>query len=264
MEPRDLTFDDAGSGEPVVLVPGGLTGWLSWIPHQQQLIHGWRVIRVQPIHNELGSAGVVGDLSYTRETARESLRMTFDRLGLERAHLAGWSAGGQQAIDFTMAYPERVRSLTVVEPASYWVLAEVGFEDPRLDTVNDLTDTFAGRQVTEDDLAMFLAFAGFASSPEAARTMPQWESWVLHRQALSWLGGDFLRSDATVDDLRKILCPTLAVKGTVTEPWEMRVVDTIGEALPNARVLELAGDHACHIQSIDRFLEEFEIHLEGA
>jgi pimeloyl-ACP methyl ester carboxylesterase len=264
MEPRVLTFDTAGSGDPVVLVPGGLTGWLSWIPHQQRLSDTWQVTRVQPINNELGSAGVVGDPSYSRETARESLRMTFDRLGLEWAHLAGWSAGGQQALDFTMAYPERVRSLTLVEPASYWVLGLVGFGDPRLETVNELTDGFAGRDVTEGDLAMFLAFAGFAASPEEARAMPQWDRWVPHRQALSWLGGDFLTSDATLDDLRAIACPTLAVKGTVTETWEMRVVDTIGGTVPNGRVLELEGDHACHIQSIDRFLEEFEAQLRVA
>ena len=264
MEPRALVFDDAGSGDPVVLIPGGLTGWLSWVPHQQRLSTRWRVIRVQPIHNELGSAGVVGDSSYTRETARESLRLTFDRLGLERAHLAGWSAGGQQAIDFTMTHPERVRTLTVIEPASYWVLPAVGFQDPRLDAVNRLTDGFAGRLITEDDLAEFLTFAGFASSPAAARAMPQWGTWAAHRQALTWLGGDLLGSDVGLDGLRGIRCPTLAVKGTVTEPWEMRVVDTIGDTVPNARLLELEGDHACHLESIDRFLEEFEDHLEAA
>ena len=264
MEPRVLMSDDAGTGDPVVLVPGGLTGWLSWVPHQQRLADRWRVIRVQPIHNELGSSGEVGDPAYTRETARESLRLTLDHLGLERVHLAGWSAGGQQAIDFTMTHPDRVRTLTVVEPASYWVLAQVGFEDPRLASVNALTDALAGSQVTEDDLATFLAFAGFASSAEEARAMPQWGNWVKHRQALSWMGRDFLTSDADLDDLGEIACPTLAVKGTVTEPWEMRVVDTIGGAVPNARVLELKGDHACHIQSIDRFLEEFAVHLASA
>ena len=264
MDPRILTLDTVGSGDSVVLVPGGLTGWLSWLPHQQRLRDRWQVTRVQPIHNELGSAGVVGDPSYSQETARESLRMTLDHLDLEQTHLAGWSAGGQQALDFTMAYPERVRSLTLVEPASYWVLARVGFEDPRLDTVNELTDGFAGRDVTEDDLAMFLAFAGFAASPEEARARPQWEGWVPHRQALSWFFRDFLSSEATLDDLRAITCPTLVVKGTITEAWEMRVVDSIGGTVQNGRVLELEGDHACHIQSIDRFLEEFESHLERA
>jgi len=77
MEPRPLPYDARGQGDALVLVPGGLTGWLSWIPHQARLASTRRTIRVQPIHNELGSAGQVGDPSYTavrdRGGAYESL-----------------------------------------------------------------------------------------------------------------------------------------------------------------------------------------------
>ena len=50
-----------------------------------------------------------------------SLRLTLDALGIERAHFAGWSGGGRALIEFALAYPERVRSLTLVEPAAYWM-----------------------------------------------------------------------------------------------------------------------------------------------
>src|SRR5918995_1223705 len=83
MEPRALVHEVEGDGEPVVLVPGGLTGWVSWIPHAERLSARWRTIRVQPIHNELGSAGQPGVPGYTVETARESLRMTLDALETE-------------------------------------------------------------------------------------------------------------------------------------------------------------------------------------
>jgi hypothetical protein len=45
MEPRILRHDVKGEGEPIVLVPGGLTGWLSWIPHQERLSGRYRAIR---------------------------------------------------------------------------------------------------------------------------------------------------------------------------------------------------------------------------
>jgi hypothetical protein len=57
MEPRVLQLDDRGADDPLVLVPGGLTRWRSWVPHQERLLNRRRVIRVQPIHNELGSKG---------------------------------------------------------------------------------------------------------------------------------------------------------------------------------------------------------------
>jgi hypothetical protein len=78
MEPRVLQFDDRGAGDPLVLVPGGLTGWLSGMPDQQRLASRHRVIRVQPIHNELGWQGVPGDPGYTAQIERESLRLTLD------------------------------------------------------------------------------------------------------------------------------------------------------------------------------------------
>ena len=95
MKPKVLRFDQKGEGEPIVLVPGGLTGWLSWIPHQERLAERYRVIRVQPIHNELGSAGEPGQPGYTAEVEREALRMTLDDLGFDRVHLAGWSGGAK-------------------------------------------------------------------------------------------------------------------------------------------------------------------------
>ena len=53
----------------------------------------------------------------------------------------------------------------------------------------------------------------------------------------------------------------LLFKGTVTADWLKRAVDVLGERLPNASVVELEGDHACHIESIDAFIEAFEEHL---
>ncbi len=115
--------------------------------------------------------------------------------------------------------------------------------------------------MTEDDLARFLGYAGFVEDPAEARHHANWERWVPHRMALSWQSEELDRSGRSVEDLSSIDCPVLLVKGTVTEPWEMRVVDILGERIPQARVVELPGDHASHIQSIDQFVQELEAHL---
>ena len=261
MEPRVLTYDIAGEGDPLILVPGGLTGWLSWMPHQERLSVHHLVIRVQPIHNELGSAGKPGDPGYTAEVERESLRLTLDELSIGEADFAGWSGGGQALIEFTLAYPQRVRSLALVEPAAYWILEELGEEDPLVDEANEFLHGLAGKEVTEDDLARFLGYAGLVEDPAEARHHPNWDRWVPHRMALSWASEEAVRSGRSVKDLPSITCPVLLTKGTVTAPWMKRVVDVLGEYLPDTRVVELDGDHAAHIQSIDRFLEELEAHL---
>lgn len=262
MEPRVLTYDDTGEGEPLILVPGGLTGWLSWIPHQDPLSAHHRVIRVQPIHNELGSAGIPGDRGYDAEIERESLRLTLDELGIERADFAGWSRGGGALIEFTLAYPDRVRALALVEPAAEWVLEELGEDDMLAD---DETQAFVadleGREVTEDDLARFLMFAGMVADPAEARDNPAWDRWMPHRAALSWPYQDIDPSRRSIESLRSITCPVLLVNGTETGPWQKRIVEALAEYLPDAKVIELNGGHASHIESIDEFLEALEAHI---
>jgi pimeloyl-ACP methyl ester carboxylesterase len=261
VEPRILQHESKGEGPPVVLVPGGLTGWLSWIPHVERLSASHRTIRVQPIHNELGSAGQPGDPSYTADTERESLRLTLEALELGAVDFVGWSGGGRALLEFALAYPDRVRSLTLVEPAAYWVLQQLGEEDPEVEELNEFIHALAGREVTEDDLARFLRFAGFIKPGENASKHPNWERWLPHRMALSWQGEKVDRSGRFVEELRHISCPVLLVKGTVTADWLKRLVDVLGQRIPDATVLELPGDHACHIQSMDAFLEELEAHL---
>jgi pimeloyl-ACP methyl ester carboxylesterase len=261
MEPRALTHEIKGDGELVVLVPGGLTGWVSWVPHAERLSARWSTIRVQPIHNELGSAGQSGDPGHTAETERESLRMTLDALGIETAHFAGWSSGGKALIEFALAYPQRVRTLTLVEPGAFWILERLGEADPHVERTNAFLYGLFGKEVTEDDLAAFLEAAGLASSKEEARSDPYWERAVPHRMALSWFSEELDRYDRSVEELAHIRCPVLLIKGSVTTEGEKRLVDILGERLPNATVLELPGDHVSHIQSIDAFLEAFEKHL---
>jgi pimeloyl-ACP methyl ester carboxylesterase len=264
MEPRILQFDDRGAGDPIVLVPGGLTGWLSWVPHQERLVNRHRVIRVQPIHNELGSQGVPGDPGYTAQIERESLRLTLDALDLERPHLAGWSGGGLALIEFVMEYPERVRTLTLVEPAAYWVLARL---DERLDEVeqsNGFVHGLFGRPVTEDELATFLRQGGLTGSDEDVRSHPNWGRWVEHRATLSWLSPLLDHPERSLGDLARIAAPTLLTKGTDSTPVDRRVVDVLGERLPNATVREFDGDHAHHIEQIDAFFNVLEGHLVPA
>ena len=261
MEPRVLLNDEKGEGEPIVLVPGGLTGWLSWIPHQERLAGRFRAIRVQPIHNELGSAGQPGRPGYTAEVEREALRMTLDALELDRPHLAGWSGGGKAVLEFAAEYPERARTLTLVEPAAYWILEQLGEQDEVVDELNAFIHPLFGQEVSADDLATFLEYAGFVADRRDAPSHPNWERWQAHRMALSWQGEELDHPPRSVEDLTGVSCPTLLFKGTMTAGWLKRVVDVLGERLPRATVVELEGDHACHIESIHDFLDAFERHL---
>lgn len=260
MKPRVLVHEVKGEGSPVALVPGGLTGWVSWAPLAEELSATRRTIRVQPIHNELGSAGERGEAGYTAAIERESLLMTVDALGVETADFVGWSSGGRALIEFALAYPERVRTLTLVEPAAYWILDGLGESTPEVARLNQFLHALAGQDVSEDDLAEFLELAGLAPTKDQAGDHPAWPGWVPHRMALSWSSEQADRPDRDVAELADIRCPVLLVHGSATTDWLKRVVAVLDERLPDTRVLELPGDHASHLENPDAFLAALERH----
>jgi hypothetical protein len=127
------------------------------------------------------------------------------------AHFAGWSAGGNALIEFALAYPRRVRTVTLVEPGAYWILEQLSEADPNVERTNAFMHALSGKDVTEDDLAAFLELAGFVSSKEEARSHPIWERWVIAPNgALLVLGGP--RPIRTVDrGAANFRCPVLLV-----------------------------------------------------
>lgn len=258
-----LLHEVSGAGEPIVLLPGGLSGWTSWIPAAQRLSEHRRVIRVQLRSVELAERGVAAGPDYGTHTEREALRATVDHLGLERADLAGWSYGGHVALAFALAYPERVRTLTVIEPPAVWILRESGYPDTSLAETEAFDRSLNDHDVTIDDLKQFLVRAGLGKSGVDVESLPGWPGWVRNRRALA-INGTIWEYHESLSRLRRLTIPILAVRGTDTTAELAAIVDELAETAPNVTRLVLPGDHACHLQNLDRFLDALGDHLAAA
>lgn len=159
MEAQVLEYDQAGSGEPpFVLLPGGLTGWQSWLPLVPALSKKRRVVRIQLIANAEGLAGRTGDPTFDIEVERESIAATLDLIQTKEMHLIGWSNGGRAALDFALAFPDQIRTLTMIEPAAWWL---VGEEQSARAFAQFLADC-AGRECGDEEVRRFLIGAGVA------------------------------------------------------------------------------------------------------
>jgi len=154
-----------------------------------------------------------------------------------------------------------VSSLTLVEPAAYWILEQLGDSLKEVERANMVVHGLFTRPVSEDDLAAFLEVAGFVESVLDAPSRPNWERRLTHRMALSWQGEELDHPKRTVGELARVIHPTLLTKGTRTAGWLKRVVDVLGERMPQATVAEFEDDHAHHIQSIDALLRTLDAHL---
>ncbi len=268
MDPRPFLTETTGrhQGAPLVLIPGGLTGWVSWVPFVEPLSQHLTVVRVQPTQNELGGMdGRIGDSDYSAEIELAGLLLALDAEGMDRAHVAGWSNGGKIALHLALAQPQRVRSLTLVEPGTPWLLQTAGTPTADLAAFVDRTHRLAGREVTDDDLAEFFVSASVVPAGldrSAIEQLPVWAASHPFRNALSW-GFPAVWGDHHVDELASIHCPTLVVRGTETAPWLSATAALVAERIPNAELLELPGGHACHLQNPDVFLAAFHRHLDA-
>lgn len=245
--------DVTGQGQPLVIVPGGLTGWNSWQVHAERLARDRRVIRTQLLSVQLGLTGEPLPPDYSLETESHALTRALNDLDVEWADVVGWSYGGAIALDFALDHPERVRSLTLIEPAAFWVLRGLGRFGPDAQAYQRKMRTFDLEEITEDQLVNFLSEAGMVPAGTDVRSLPEWPLWAEHRNSLRIADVETRHEDA-VERLGHFDRPVLLFKGAGSTGYEREIVDLLGRELPDSRVVELPGGHALPFVSMERFL----------
>src|SRR5262245_11475161 len=111
-------IEDRGHGEPpMLLVGGGLTGWLSWERAQAQLAAERRVLRAQLVGVQAGLDGAPLPADYSVRLESQAIGAALDAVAPGPAvDLVAWSYGGLVSLDLALERPERVRTLTLIEP----------------------------------------------------------------------------------------------------------------------------------------------------
>jgi pimeloyl-ACP methyl ester carboxylesterase len=262
VEARVLEHDQNGVGDPpLVFLPGGLTGWQSLLSLAPLLSADRRLVRMQPIVNAEGMAGRIGDGSYDAGVERESIRLTLEEAAVREMHLVGWSNGGRMALDYALAQADRVRTLTLIEPATWWLVAD---RDETAAGFTAFASACAGREVEEDDVEKFFRDVGFAGPGIDIRALPAWSLGLSGRQTLSWYDEGATRTLAAgIEGFERLNVPTLLVRGRQTAPWLRSVVDVLAEQMPEAAVVELDGGHACILERPEEFVAALVSHVDG-
>jgi 3-oxoadipate enol-lactonase len=106
-----LWYDEAGSGETVLLLHGGLGDSGLWEPVVPLLAERFRTIRTD-LRFFGSSTGPAMPWSWEDDVVG-----VLDELGVERTALVGLSMGGKVALDVALAHPERLWAVAGVAPA---------------------------------------------------------------------------------------------------------------------------------------------------
>jgi len=243
-----------GKGVPLVLVPGGLTGWLDWEQHANRLAATRKVVRVQLLNVQYGLENRSLPLDYSVKMESRALAATLDELGLNEAvDIVAWSYGALVTLDYALDNPSRVRSLILIEPPAFWVLHASGKLDAEAEQIAVMPRT-SRDDISEDQLEQFLYAVGFCSAGQSARKLPQWPLWAQYRQSLR---NTFAVSKHNDDPKRlsSFQRPVLLLKGTNSVRSLHQIIDVLAIQLPQAQVMEMPGGHASQIASMDRFLK---------
>ncbi len=111
-----MHYRDEGSGPAVLLLHANFSNLLDWEPWVAALRDRYRVVRVDMTSHGLTGPDPTGDYTLPRTLALTEKFV--DALGLQDFVIAGTSLGGTVAIHYSVAHPERVRRLILLNPGS--------------------------------------------------------------------------------------------------------------------------------------------------
>ena len=245
-----VAVQEYGEGEPLLIVNGTTQSLGFWAEVAPVLAARHRVITYD-LRGMGGSERGSGEISVASLAA--DARGLLEALGVERAHVLGYSLGSAIAQELALADPERVASLVLY---CTW---------GRTDGFQRAVITGLAHPWRTGDLEAALGALGIAFSPQLLDSpefgelveqllplFPSTEQQI--RTTVEQWDADLAHD--TLDRLGGITAPTLVIAGEqdlLTPPWHGRQV---AEAIPGARMELFTGPGSSHALGVER-VEEF-------
>ncbi|TLN05304.1 alpha/beta hydrolase, partial [bacterium] len=188
---------------------------------------------IQPLLKDLEVyAGEQPAPDYSLGQEVEGLRRSADAAGFEQFDLVGYSGGGAVALAFVAAYPERVRSLALSEPAvlpaQAWLQQEAGYMDEVSRAVALPPD-----QSMPAFMRANLRAGVQPPAPPAGDPPP----WMAKRPAgLQAMLRAFQAAAYTYEQWRAFERPVYLAVGRLSNPVEERKAFTLSELFPNCQI----------------------------
>lgn len=240
-------FESQGSGDPVVLLHGGLVDSRLWDDQMPALAPRFRTVRV-----DLRGYGD-SEAQPVPFSLVDDLDAVFAHLGIVRASLVGLSAGGGLAVEFALARPGAVDRLVLVGPGLPGFDWSEGIEE---------LDAAVGRAIESGDIETAVEHT-VDYWTVARREKPSVDPSVLGRvRAMSrqlFEGPDLdefeLRDRTVITRLSEISVPTLLVVGEQDVDDIVGIADLIERDVPDVRRETIPGGHHPNLDSPARFNE---------
>lgn len=222
-----LNYTERGFGEPLILLHGNGES-LEYF--ENQIEYFWSDYHVIAIDTRGHGKSPRGDRPFTIRQFAEDLKGFMDRHKIEKAHILGFSDGGNIALCFALKYPERVNKL-ILNGAN---LCSEGVK------VSVQLPIIAGYKIA----------SLFAKRDLKALKNAEMLGLMVNDPAIEPAELNFLK------------IPTLVIAGT-NDMIKDKHTHLIFESLPNASLVLIEGDHFIANKKADEFNMAVELFLKG-
>lgn len=232
-----------GEGIPLVMLNGGVADMSVFAVHSKELSAAYKVIRMEQFNVQYATEGWILPDDYSVQMESEAIQSTLDSLEIyEPIILVGHSYGGLIALDFALHYPDRIRSLVLIEPPVFGI-AEAKKESPEglkkmLELLQELTPR---AEITEDMVKRFRCELMNCDTFDI-RSHPMWNTWVTQKNRLRGLSaaGAYKTS---LEKIRQFKKPVLIITGTEAISFHRRIDELLAAAFPFAKTACIQGGH---------------------
>lgn len=252
----NLYFEEAGSGDPLVLVHGSWGDHHNWDAVAPALAKHYRVVTYDR-RGHSRSERPAGQGTIAEDAA--DLAALIEYLGIAPAHIAGNSGGAIVTLRLAAERPDLFRSMNVHEPPLFGILAGKPEMAPLLDEVGrrigavvehlERGDNEAGARQFVETIA-FGPGAWDELSPEMRKTFTF--------NAPTFLDETREPGGLTFDvaTLRQFPHRAFVSRGTTSAPFFPLVVEEVAQALPHAERFVFNGaGHVPHLSHPDVYVQ---------
>jgi pimeloyl-ACP methyl ester carboxylesterase len=237
-----------GSGEPVLMVHAGVANLRMWDEQVEALKDAYRVIR----HDTRGFGRT--ETEAVEFSNRADIAAVLDHAGERSAHLVGLSRGAQIALDFSLEYPDRVRSLVFSGGG-------VGGYDAG-DEAPPGWDEVEAREAARDweyvagwETAYWLDGPGQPVDRVDPAIRAKVHGWILDTYRAEKEEGTPQPLDPPANDrLGDLRAPLLVIVGDLDDPGTQAACRHLASVVPGARLEVFEGAaHMVNLEQPDRF-----------
>jgi len=257
-----LAYTDDGAGPPAILVHGSASSRGQWRSTALALVPRYRVL-APDLHGYGGTPLPPALGGFTIDDEAALIDALVDLAGGE-VHLVGHSYGGAVCMRAASRRPERIRSLSLIEPSAFQLLRLSGERQAWAEI-----ETLATRHIALADAGDLAAcadhFLGYWIGLEAWRKMDG-ELRARIVQTMPKIAQEWrivLELTDAYEDLAASGIPTLLVRGSATTLAAHTVVELLRDRLPVHAFVEIEGaGHMSPLTHPGRVDAAIEAHLD--